>query len=50
VLASTDDINDDTTYSFYEELESVDQFSKYHMKILLGGFIAKVGRNIFSNQ
>jgi hypothetical protein len=31
--------------SFYEELESVfDKFSKYHMKILLGDFNAKVGR------
>jgi hypothetical protein len=31
--------------SFYEELEHVfDKFSKYHMKILLGDFNAKVGR------
>ena len=30
---------------FYEELEQVfDHFSKYHMKILLGDFNAKVGR------
>jgi hypothetical protein len=30
---------------FYGELERVfDKFSKYHMKILLGTFIAKVGR------
>jgi hypothetical protein len=30
---------------FYEELEHVfDKFSKYHMKILLGGFNDKVGR------
>jgi hypothetical protein len=36
-------------YSFYEELEQVfDHFPKYHMKILLGDFNAKVGReNIF---
>jgi hypothetical protein len=31
--------------SFYEELERVfDKFPKYHMKIMLGDFIAKVGR------
>jgi exonuclease III len=30
---------------FYKELEHVfDKFSKYHMKILLGDFNAKVGR------
>jgi hypothetical protein len=35
--------------SFYEELEHVfDKFPKYHMEILLGDLIAKVGReNIF---
>jgi hypothetical protein len=31
--------------SFYEELEHVfDKFLKYHIKTLLGDFIAKVGR------
>jgi hypothetical protein len=31
--------------SFYEEFERVfDTFPKYHMKILSGDFIAKVGR------
>jgi endonuclease/exonuclease/phosphatase family metal-dependent hydrolase len=31
--------------AFYEELESVlDRFPKYHMKILLGDFNAKVGK------
>jgi len=37
---------------FYEELEQVfDHFPKYRMKILLGDFIAKVGReNILSQQ
>ena len=31
--------------SFYEEIEEVfDHFPKYHMKILLGDFNAKVGR------
>jgi hypothetical protein len=34
--------------SFYEELQSVfDKFPKYHMKILLGDFNAKVGREDF---
>jgi hypothetical protein len=32
--------------SFYEELEDVfNKFPKYHMKILLGDFSAKVGRD-----
>jgi hypothetical protein len=31
--------------NFYEEVERVfDKFPKYHMKILLGDFNAKVGR------
>jgi hypothetical protein len=34
-----------TKDSFYKELEQVfDQFPKYHMKILLGDFNGKVGR------
>jgi hypothetical protein len=35
--------------SFYEELECIfDKFPKYHMKVLLEDFNAKVGReNIF---
>jgi hypothetical protein len=38
----TDDVIND---SFYKELEGVfDQFSRYHMKILLGDFNAKVER------
>jgi hypothetical protein len=45
VQAPTEDKTDDVKGSFYEELESVfDKFSKYHMKILLGDFYAKVGR------
>jgi endonuclease/exonuclease/phosphatase family metal-dependent hydrolase len=37
--------NDDSKDSFYEELEQVfDHFPKYHMKILLGDFNAKLGR------
>ena len=41
--------SDEPKDSFYEELEQVFyHFSKYHMKILLGDFNAKVGReNIF---
>jgi hypothetical protein len=45
VHASTEDKTDDVKDSFYEELERVsDKFLKYHMKILLGDFNAKVGR------
>jgi len=41
--------NDEAKDSFYEELEQVfDHFPKYQMKILLGDFNAKVGReNVF---
>ena len=41
--------SDKSNDSFYEELEQVfDHFPKYHMKMLLGDFKAKVGReNIF---
>jgi hypothetical protein len=47
VHAPTEDETDDTKYSFYEELERVfDKFPKYHMKILLGYFNAKVGREV----
>jgi len=40
---------DESKDNFYEELEQVfDHFPKYHMKMLLGDFNAKVGRqNIF---
>jgi hypothetical protein len=45
VHAPTEDKCDDAKDSFYEELEGVfDQFPKYHMKILLGDFKAKVRR------
>jgi hypothetical protein len=45
VNAPTEDKTDDVRDSFYEELERVfDKFPKYHMKILLGDFSAKVGR------
>ena len=41
--ASTED-KDIMKYSFYEELEhTFDQFPRYHKKMLLGDFIAKVG-------
>jgi hypothetical protein len=43
--APTEDKNGDVKDGFYEELERVfGKFSKYHMKILLGDFNAKVGR------
>jgi exonuclease III len=45
VHAPTEDKDDDIKDSFYEELEKVlNQFSRYHMKLLLGDFNAKVGR------
>jgi hypothetical protein len=49
VRAPREDNCDDSKDSFYEELEQVfDHFPRYHMKILLGDFDAKVGReNIF---
>jgi exonuclease III len=40
-----EDKSDDVKYSFYEELGRVfDQFSRYDLKILLGDFNVKVGR------
>jgi hypothetical protein len=49
VHAPCEDTGDDVKDSFYEELGRVfDQFPRYDMKILLGDFNAKVGReNIF---
>jgi exonuclease III len=45
VHAPTEDKDDVIKDSFYEELEEVfDQFPRYRMKILLGDFNAKVGR------
>jgi len=45
VHAPSEEKSDGTKDSFYEELEQVfDHFPKYHMKILLGEFNAKVGR------
>jgi hypothetical protein len=49
VHAPTKDKIDDVKDNFYEELERVfDKFHKYHTKIVLGDFNAKVGtENIF---
>ena len=49
VHAPSEEKSDMSKDSFYEESEQVfDHFPKYHMKILLGDFNAKVGReNIF---
>jgi hypothetical protein len=45
VHAPTEDKNDDVKDTFYEKLEQVFHKSpKYHMKILLGDFSDKVGR------
>ena len=50
VHAPSEEKSDSSKDSFYEELEQVfDHFPKYCMKILLGDFNAKVGReNIFN--
>jgi hypothetical protein len=52
VHAPTQDKIGDVMNSLYEELERVfDNFPTYHMKILLGHFSAKVGKeNIFNQQ
>ena len=43
--APSEDKSDDSKDSFYKELDRVlDHFPKYHMKILLGDFNAKLGR------
>jgi len=49
VHAPSEDKSDESKDSFYEELEQVFyRLPKYNMKILLGDFNAKVGReNIF---
>jgi hypothetical protein len=51
VHAPTEDKTDDMKDRFYEELEQVfDKFPRYHMKILLGDFNAKLGGKISSSQ
>jgi hypothetical protein len=46
VYAQCEDKSDDVKDNFYEELGRVfDQFPRYDMKILLGDFNAKVGRD-----
>ena len=48
VYAPSEEESDDLKYSFYEELEQVfNNFPKYHIKILLGDFNAKLGREYF---
>ena len=49
--ASSEEKSDSLKDSFYEELEQVfDHFPKYDMKILLGDFNAKVGRENISSR
>jgi hypothetical protein len=51
VHAPTEDKIDDMKDGFYKELERVfEKFPKYHMKMLLGDFSPKVGREDFSKQ
>ena len=51
VHAPSEEKSDESKDSFYEELEQVfDHLPKYHTKILLGDFNAKVGRRIFSDR
>jgi hypothetical protein len=51
VHAPTDDKIDDMKDVYYEELECVfDKFPKYHLKILLRDFIAKIGREESNNN
>ena len=51
VHAPSEEKSDEAKDSFYEELEQVfDHFPKYHIKILLGDFNAKVGREYFQTD
>jgi hypothetical protein len=45
VHAPTEDKADDVKDSFYGIERVFDKFPKYHMKILLGDFSAKVGKH-----
>jgi hypothetical protein len=51
IHAQTQDKIDDVKDNFYEELECMfNRFPKYHTKILLGDFSAKVGKEDILNQ
>jgi hypothetical protein len=51
VQAPTEDKIDYVKDSFYEKMErAFDKFPKYHMKVLIGYFNAKVGRKTFLNR
>jgi hypothetical protein len=52
VHVPSEEKSDDSKDSLYEDLEQVfDHFPKYHMKILLGDFIAKVeAREYFQTE
>ena len=45
VHAASEDKSEELKDSFYEELEVFDHFPKYYMKILLGEFKAKLGKD-----
>jgi hypothetical protein len=50
VHTSTEEKNDDVKDSFYEELDCIfNKFPKYHVKILLRDFNAKVNREDILN-
>jgi len=50
VQVQTEDKSDDMLDSYYKELEHIfNQFPKYQIKILLGNFNAKAGREGISN-
>jgi len=51
VHAPSEEKSNDSKDSFYDELEQVFyHFPKYHMKIRLGDFNAKVGREYFQTD
>jgi exonuclease III len=51
IYAPIEDKTDDVKNSFYEEFECVfDKCTKYHIKIMLGDFNAKVGREDIFKQ
>jgi hypothetical protein len=51
IHAPTEGKTDHTEHSFYQELERVfSKFPKYHIKIILGGFNARTGRENILKQ